>query len=147
MSMLCNPTRFVKKEEVKHKWYVVDATDKPLGRLASKIAHILMGKHKPEYTPNVDCGDYVIVVNASKVKITGKKLNQRMVYRHSGYPGGLKARPYAYYMQKYPHKLIEKVVWGMMPHTKLGRKMFKKLKVYDGPEHPHKAQKPEPLDI
>jgi len=140
-------TKMFKKEEITKKWYVVDASGKTLGRLASKIAIVLMGKHKPEYTPHVDTGDYVIVVNADKVVLTGKKLDQKFYYRHSGYPGGLKMISARQMLQKHPERLIYLAVKRMLPKTALGRKMLKKLKVYASPDHPHSAQKPEPLEI
>ena len=140
-------TKMFKKEEVTKKWYVVDASGKTLGRLASRIAVVLMGKHKPEYTPHVDTGDYVIVVNADKVVLTGKKLDQKFYYRHSGYPGGLKMISARQMLQKHPEKLIYLAVKRMLPKTALGRKMLRKLKVYASPDHPHSAQKPEPLEI
>jgi len=140
-------TRMFKKEEIEKKWYVVDAKGKTLGRLASRIAHVLMGKHKPEYTPHVDTGDYVIVVNADKVVLTGKKLDQKLYYRHSGYPGGLKIISARQMLQKHPERVIYLAVKRMLPKTALGRKMLKKLKVYASPDHPHSAQTPEPLEI
>lgn len=140
-------TFMAKASEVKRKWYVVDAEDKPLGRLASEIAKILRGKHKPEYTPHVDTGDYVIVLNARKVALTGKKLDQKLYRRHSQYPGGLKEIKYKHFLAKQPEKVIEVAVKGMLPKNSLGRTMFKKLKVYDGEEHPHIAQQPEDLKI
>jgi large subunit ribosomal protein L13 len=136
-----------KKEEVERKWYVVDATDLPLGRLAARVARVLMGKHRPTYTPHVDCGDFVVVVNAEKVGLTGRKRQQSVVHRYSGYPGGLKAIPYGAVLAKNPGRLVEVVVKGMLPKTKLGRAMFKKLKVYAGPNHPHAAQRPEAIDL
>ncbi|HIP92365.1 MAG TPA: 50S ribosomal protein L13 [Thermotoga sp.] len=140
-------TRMFKKEEIEKKWYIVDAKGKTLGRLASRIACVLMGKHKPEYTPHVDTGDYVIVVNADKVVLTGKKLDQKLYYRHSGYPGGLKVISARQMLQKHPERVIYLAVKRMLPKTALGRKMLKKLKVYASPDHPHSAQKPEPLEI
>jgi len=140
-------TKMFKKEEITKKWYVVDASGKTLGRLASRIAIVLMGKHKPEYTPHVDTGDYVIVVNADKVVLTGKKLDQKFYSRHSGYPGGLKMISARQMLQKHPERLIYLAVKRMLPKTALGRKMLKKLKVYASPDHPHSAQKPEPLEI
>ena len=134
-------------KEVEKKWYVVDASGKVLGRLANKIAVVLMGKHKPTYTPHVDTGDYVIVVNADKVVLTGKKLDQKKYYRHSGYPGGLKELTARQMFEKHPEKVVYLAVKRMLPKNKLGRKMLKKLKVYVGPEHPHQAQKPEPLEF
>lgn len=136
-------TYMAKPAEVERKWYVIDASGKPLGRLASEVAAILRGKHKPIYTPHVDTGDYVIIINAEKVVLTGDKLNKKMYRHHSGYPGGLKEMSYRELLQKKPEKAIEIAVKGMLPHNRLGRKMFKKLKVYRGSEHPHQAQKPE----
>lgn len=135
-----------KRENVERKWYVIDATDKHLGRLAVQVARILSGKHKPTYTPHVDCGDFVIVVNAEKVGLTGKKRDQSTIKRYSGYPGGLKSLTYGEILQRRPERLVERVVWGMIPKTKLGRDMYRKLKVYAGPSHPHAAQQPEELD-
>ena len=134
-------------KDVEKKWYVVDASGKVLGRLANRIAVVLMGKHKPIYTPHVDTGDYVIVVNADKVVLTGKKLDQKKYYRHSGYPGGLKEITARQMFEKHPEKVVYLAVKRMLPKNKLGRKMLKKLKVYAGPEHPHQAQKPEPLEL
>lgn len=138
-------TYLAKPGEVARKWYVVDASGKPLGRLASQIAKILRGKTKPVFTPHVDTGDFVIVVNASKVGLTGKKASGEFRYRHSGYPGGLTATSLGELRAKKPERLIELAVKGMLPHTTLGRQMGKKLKVYAGPEHPHAAQKPEEI--
>lgn len=135
-----------KRETVERKWYVIDATDKHLGRLAVQVARILTGKHKPTYTPHVDCGDFVIVINAEKVGLTGKKREQSTIRRYSGYPGGLKTLTYAQVLERRPERLVERVVWGMVPKTKLGRDMYRKLKVYAGPSHPHAAQQPETLD-
>ena len=132
-----------KPEEIERKWYVIDAEDKVLGRLATEIATILRGKHKPIYTPHVDTGDFVIVINADKVKLTGKKLEQKEYKYHTGYPGGLKAVPYSRMMENNPEKAIELAVKGMMPKNRLGRQMYKKLRVYSGPEHNHQAQQPE----
>jgi len=140
-------TAFVKKEEVDRKWYVFDADGQTLGRFASRIAKILMGKNKPTYTPNVDDGDFVVVINAEKVKITGKKLTDKVYYHHTGYIGSLKSGTLKDRLAKEPEEVIVDAVWGMLPKTRLGRKMIKKLKVYRGSEHPHKAQKPEPLKI
>jgi large subunit ribosomal protein L13 len=131
-----------KPHEVERKWYVVDAKGKTLGRLASEVATILRGKHKPTYTPHVDTGDFVIVINASQVELTGKKLQKKIYYRHSGYPGGLKAISAGDLRATKPERMIELAVKGMLPKTKLGRAQFKKLKVYAGPEHPHQAQQP-----
>ena len=132
-----------KKEEVSRKWYVIDAKDLPLGRVASKAAVILRGKHKTTYTPHVDCGDYVIIVNAEKVALTGSKLDDKMYYRHSGYPGGLKSRTAKRMLELQPQKVLEKSIRGMLPKNRLGDDMYRKLYVYVGPEHPHQAQKPE----
>ncbi len=129
------------------KWYVVDAQGKTLGRLASQIARVIMGKHKPIYTPHVDCGDYVIVVNAQKIRVTGDKMTEKLYQRHSMYPGGFKAINLRDLLQRNPERVIRQAVWGMIPHGRLGRKMIKKLKVYGGPAHEHAAQKPEPLEI
>lgn len=128
-------------------WFVVDATGKPLGRLASEIATILRGKHKPTYTPHVDTGDHVVVVNADKVKLTGQKLDKKFYYSHSGIPGGFKAVPYRVLMASKPEFPLEKAVKGMLPHNVLGRQMIKKLHVYATPDHPHAAQQPKPLNI
>lgn len=140
-------TTMVKKEEVQRKWYVVDASGKVLGRLASQIAKILMGKHKPNYTPHVDMGDYVVVVNADKVVLTGKKWKQKVYYWHSGYPGGLKSMTAEQMLQKHPERLVWLAVRRMLPKTVLGRRMLKRLKVYASPTHPHEAQKPEPISL
>lgn len=133
--------------DVQRKWYVVDATDKTLGRLATEVARILKGKHKPIVTPHVDTGDFVIVINAEKVAVTGRKATQKVYRRHSGYTGGLKEIPYAVMLEKHPDRIIREAVRGMIPHTKLGKQMLTKLKVYAGPEHPHAAQQPETLEI
>ncbi len=138
-------TQFAKKGDIEHKWYVVDARDVVLGRLAVKIATYLRGKNKPIFTPNVDTGDFVVVVNAEKVKTTGKKIDDKIYYHHSGYPGGIKAEPLRERLSKEPEKVITDAVWGMLPKNRLGRAMLKKLKVYRGSEHPHTAQKPEIL--
>lgn len=134
-------------KNIERKWYVVDATDLTLGRLASQVAAILRGKNKPEFTPFMDMGDYVIIVNASKVKLTGKKLEQKVYSTHTGQPGGLKETKYKDLMQKKPELAVKVAVKGMLPKNTLGREMFKKLKVYAGPEHTHQAQKPEELII
>jgi len=136
-------TFMAKASEVQRKWYILDATDKPLGRLATEAARILRGKHKPIFTPHVDTGDFVIIINAEKAILTGKKLEQKMYYRHSGYPGGLKETNYATLMATKPAFAVEKAVKGMLPHNTLGRQMASKLKVYAGSEHVHAAQKPE----
>lgn len=136
-------TYMAKAEAIDRKWFVLDATDKPLGRLASEAARLLRGKHKPTFTPHVDTGDYVIVINADKVILTGKKLDQKIMYKHTGYPGGLKETPYRRLMAEKPERAVEAAVRGMLPKNRLGRKMIKKMKVYAGPEHLHQAQKPE----
>ncbi len=136
-------TYMAKPAEVDRKWYIIDATDQILGRLASEVASILRGKHKPTYTPHIDTGDFVIVVNADKVKLSGNKLDQKKYRYHSGYPGGLKEIDYRTLLQRKPEKAVEIAVKGMLPKNRLGRQMFKKLKVYKGNEHPHEAQKPE----
>jgi large subunit ribosomal protein L13 len=136
-----------KKEDLDKKWYVVDATGKTLGRLASQVAAILRGKHKPTFTPHVDTGDYVIVINADKVRLTGRKLQQKMYYRHSGYAGGLRRTTAQEMLERRPERLIELAVWGMLPHNRLGRRQIRKLKVYRGDTHPHEAQQPEVLEI
>ncbi|QZY54592.1 50S ribosomal protein L13 [Crassaminicella profunda] len=136
-----------KPHEVERKWYVVDAEGKTLGRLASQVASILRGKNKPTYTPHVDTGDYVIIINAEKVEVTGKKMDQKMYRHHTGYVGHMKEMTYKQLLQKHPERIIEFAVKGMLPKNSLGRQMFKKLKVYSGVEHNHDAQKPEILDI
>ena len=140
-------TYMQKKEEVSRKWYVIDATDVVLGRLASKTAHILRGKHKPTYTPHIDCGDYVIIVNASKVALTGDKLDKKIYYNHSGYTGGLRERTARVMKESYPVEMVERSVKGMLPKGRLGRQMYKKLFVYAGEEHPHTAQQPVALKL
>ena len=136
-----------KPHEVTHKWYVVDATDKTLGRLSTEIAHRLRGKHKPIYTPHVDTGDYIVVINAEKVAVTGKKRTDKMYHHHTGYVGHLKSISFDKLLQKAPERIIHKSVKGMLPRNPLGRKMLKKLKVYAGPNHEHQAQQPELLEI
>jgi large subunit ribosomal protein L13 len=134
-----------KAEELERDWYVIDAQGQTLGRLATKVATILRGKHKPIYTPHVDCGDYVIVVNADKIHVTGQKMTQKIYYRHSGYPGGLKEINLRDQLKKFPNRVFEAAVRGMLPKNRLGRQIFKKLKVYAGPAHPHQAQQPKAL--
>ena len=136
-----------KPETVERSWYVVDATDKVLGRLATEIATRLRGKHKPEYTPHVDTGDYIVVVNADKVRVTGRKAANKIYNRHSGYPGGIKSISFDKLIRKAPERVIETAVKGMLPKGPLGRAMYRKLKVYAGPEHSHTAQQPKPLEI
>src|SRR4051794_36580319 len=128
-------------------WLVVDATGQTLGRLATQIATTLRGKHKPDYTPHIDVGDFVIVVNAEKVSVTGRKREEKRYYRHSGYPGGLRSRTLAEMLERRPEEVIRLAVRGMLPRTRLGRAQLRKLKVYAGPEHPHEAQKPEPMEV
>lgn len=140
-------TLSAKPESVKRDWFVVDATDKTLGRLSTEIARRLRGKHKPEYTPHVDTGDYIVVVNAEKVAVTGKKASDKLYHRHTGYIGGLKTISFEKLIDKAPERVIEGAVKGMLPRGPLGRAMFKKLKVYAGTEHPHTAQQPQVLDI
>ncbi len=135
-----------KGAELEHNWYVVDAAGKTLGRLSSDIAHILKGKHKPMYTPNMDTGDYVIVINAEKITVTGKRAEQKKYYSHSGYPGGLKERGYKDVLVAHPHRILEHSIKGMLPHNSLGEQMYRKLKVYAGPTHPHQGQTPRNLD-
>jgi large subunit ribosomal protein L13 len=136
-------TFMAKAADVERKWYVIDAQDKALGRVATEVARILRGKHKPIFTPHVDTGDFVIVLNAEKILLTGNKAEQKFYYRHSGYPGGIKAVSYGELLKKKPQKVMELAVKGMLPHNKLGSAMFKKMKVYAGNQHPHAAQKPE----
>ena len=136
-----------KKETVERKWFVIDCEDATLGRIASKAATMLRGKHKPTYTPNIDCGDFVIIVNADKARLTGKKLDQKMYYNHSMYPGGLRERTANVMKEQYPVEMVERAVKGMLPHTRLGRAMYKKLFVYAGSTHPHAAQKPEKVEF
>jgi large subunit ribosomal protein L13 len=136
-----------KPNEIERKWYVVDAAGQTLGRLASEVASILRGKHKPTYTPHVDTGDHVIILNASKIKLSGKKLTDKIYYRHSLHPGGLKQTTAGEMLEKHPERMIELAVKGMLPKNSLGRKMAKKLHVYAGSEHPHQAQQPETLEL
>jgi len=138
-----------KPEEARasQRWYVVDAEGVTLGRLASQVARIIEGKHKPMYSPHVDCGDYVIVVNAQKIRVTGDKMTEKKYQRHSLYPGGFKEESLRDLLARRPERVIRDAVWGMIPHGRLGRRMIKKLKVYGGPEHEHGAQKPQPLEI
>ena len=134
-------------DDVDRSWWLVDASSLPLGRLASEIARVLRGKHKPTFAPHMDMGDYVVVVNASKVAITGGKSDQKSYYRHSGYPGGLTEQSFTELLETHPDRVIEKAVRGMLPKNRLGRKMGKKLKVYGGPDHPHVGQDPQPLEL
>lgn len=140
-------TQSAKPESVARDWFVVDAADKTLGRLSTEIARRLRGKHKPEYTPHVDTGDYIVVINAEKVRVTGNKSTQKHYYRHTGYPGGLRSMNFEEMIQRHPERVIEYSVKGMLPRGPLGRSMYRKLKVYAGDEHPHAAQQPQQLEI
>ena len=135
------------KETVDRKWYVIDAENLPLGRVATKAATVLRGKHKATFTPHIDCGDYVIIINADKVKLTGNKVNDKMYYNHSGFPGGLRERNAKTMLEKYPEEMVERAIKGMLPNGPLGRQMYRKLFVYAGSEHNHSAQKPTELKI
>ncbi|MBW8009802.1 MAG: 50S ribosomal protein L13 [Chloroflexi bacterium] len=139
-------TYYPKAEEITNDWFVVDANGQNLGRLASKIAPIIIGKHKPTYTPGVDGGDFVVVVNCERITVTGKKLDEKFYYHHTGYIGGIKKINLRDQLAKHPDRVIRRAVWGMIPHNKIGRKIIKKLKVYAGPDHPHGAQMPKPLE-
>jgi large subunit ribosomal protein L13 len=145
--MNSNKTFSPKAADVERAWHVVDATDLPLGRLASEVATLLRGKHKPTYAPHIDGGDFVIVINAEKVAVTSGKSQSKIYYRHSGYPGGIKAESFESLRQRRPEAIVERAVRGMLPKNKLGRQMARKLKVYAGPEHPHAAQQPQPLEL
>ena len=145
--MTLQRTKSTKQSEISRKWYIVDAEDLILGRLATRVAGILMGKGKPYFVRNLDCGDHVVVVNAEKIRVTGNKLKQKTYHRHTGYPGGIRSITLEKQLEKKPEKVIEDAVYGMIPKSKLGRQMFTKLKAYAGPDHPHAAQKPEPLEL
>ena len=140
-------TYVTKPNDIKHDWYVVDAQGRTLGRLATRIATVLKGKHKPIYSPSMDTGDYVVVINAEKIVATGRKLDEKIYYRHTGYPGGLRQINLRDQLAKHPERVISAAVRGMLPHNRLGRAMFKKLKVYAGAEHPHAAHKPKTLEL
>ena len=140
-------TSFVRPEDVKHDWYLVDATDRILGRLATEVAHRLRGKHKPEYSPHIDTGDFIVVINAGQIRVTGNKLQQKKAYRHTGYPGGIKEIGLDKQLRDNPERVIESAVKGMLPGNRLGRAVLSKLRVYSGADHPHEAQKPKPLDL
>lgn len=142
-----NKTIFAKKEEMKRDWYVVDAADKVLGRISTKIAIYLRGKHKPIFSPHVDCGDYVVVINANRIRVTGRKGEQKLYFTHSGYPGGQKLLSFEKMMEKSPEKVILHAVAGMLPKNRLGRQILKKLRVYTGDKHPHQAQKLNKLEV
>ena len=147
MDTLSYKTVSIRKEDVKRDWYVVDMEGQVVGRAATKIATVLRGKHKPSYTPHVDCGDYIIIINAEKLRFTGLKMDQKQYFSHSGYPGGQKVKTPRQLMVKKPYAVIEKAVKGMLTKTKLGRAMFKKMFVYAGAEHPHQAQQPKKLEV
>jgi large subunit ribosomal protein L13 len=147
MTTLTTTTYSPKAAEVQHDWFVVDANGHTLGRLATEVARVLRGKHKPTFAEHMDMGDYVIVINAEKIAVTGKKTTQKKYYRHSGYPGGFKTPTYAEVMKKFPIRIIESAVKGMLPHNRLGKQMYMKLKVYPGATHPHEAQRPQPMVI
>jgi large subunit ribosomal protein L13 len=140
-------TYSTKLSDIERKWYLVDARDKTLGRLATEIARILRGKHRPYFTSHLDTGDYVIVINAGKIRVTGRKLDQKIYYRHSGYPGGLKSITLREQLVKHPTRALRAAVRGMLPHNRLGRRMIKKLKIYAQDSHPHRAQQPIPLEL
>jgi large subunit ribosomal protein L13 len=136
-----------REQDIQRDWYVIDAQGQTLGRLATQVATLLRGKHKPTYTPHVDCGDYVIIVNAEKIHVTGQKMTQKNYYRHSGYPGGIEQVTLRDQLQKFPDRVVEQAVRGMLPKNRLGRRMFKKLKVYAGSDHPHQAQQPKSIEL
>lgn len=138
-------TYYPKQNDLRQEWHLVDANDQNLGRLAAKIAHILLGKHRPDFTPGVDLGDYVVVVNAERITVTGNKMVEKKYYRHSMYPGGLKTVSLKDQLINHPDRVIRAAVWGMLPHNKLGRQLIKKLKVHAGPDHPHAGQNPKPV--
>ncbi|MGC8966384.1 MAG: 50S ribosomal protein L13 [Caldimicrobium sp.] len=146
-SFLTKQTPWVKKEEVERKWYLIDAKNQILGRLAIKIAYLLQGKHRPDYTPHVDQADFLVIINADKIRLTGKKLDQKLYWRHSGYMGGLKLETARQLLERKPEKLIYLAVKRMLPRNRLRNKLLKKLKIYAGSEHPHQAQNPQPLEI
>jgi large subunit ribosomal protein L13 len=139
-------TYYPKESEITRDWVLVDANDQTLGRLATQISTVLLGKHKPEFTPGVPMGDYVVVINAERIKVTGKKLDDKMYYRHSGYPGGLKSINLRDQLAKHPERVIERAVWGMLPHNRMGRRLMRKLRIFAGPEHTHSAQQPKPIE-
>ena len=137
----------IRSQDVRHDWFVVDATDQVLGRLATQVAHRLRGKHKPEFTPHVDTGDYIVVINAEQIRVTGNKLSQKRRYRHTGFPGGIKELPLEEELRVHPERVIENAVKGMIPRNRLGRAVLSKLRVYAGNTHPHEAQNPKPLSL
>ena len=140
-------TYIPKAKDLKSDWVLVDAEGQTLGRLATQIASILLGKHKPSFTPGVDAGDFVVVVNAERISVTGKKMEEKIYYRHSGYPGGIKAISLRQQLIKHPDRVLNSAVWGMLPHNRYGRKLLKKLRIYSGPNHPHVAQQPKPFAL
>lgn len=142
-----NTTYSAKKEDSQREWYVVDAEGQTLGKLAVVVANVLRGKHKPTFTPHADAGDFVIVINAEKIQVSGKKRDQKIYARHTGYPGGFRSQTFRQLQAKHPERIIEKAVKGMLPHNSLGRQLYRKLKVYDGTQHPHQAQQPKALDL
>lgn len=142
-----NKTYLPPQDSIERNWYIVDATDQRLGRLASEVARVLRGKNKPTYTPSIDTGDFVIIVNAEKIEVTGRKRSQKLYRRHSGRPGGMKVETFAKLQARIPERIVEQAVKGMLPKNTLGRELFTKLKVYAGPDHPHQAQQPQPLEI
>ena len=144
---IVNKTYFPKSGESHKDWILIDANEKNLGRLSTQIAELLLGKHKSNFTPGMDTGDYVVVVNCERIKVTGKKLDEKYYYRHSLYPGGLKSISLKNQLEKHPERVIRSAVWGMLPHNKLGRKIIKNLKIYAGPNHPHAAQQPTPMEL
>ena len=146
LEKIVEKTYYPKAGEIEREWVLVDANDQNLGRLSTRIAKVLLGKHKPSFTPGVDTGDYVVVVNAEHIQVTGKKLTDKIYYHHTGYPGGIKSISLRDQLAKHPERVIERAVWGMLPHNRLGRKLIKKLKVYAGPDHPHEAQSPKLLN-
>jgi large subunit ribosomal protein L13 len=139
-------TYYPKAEEIQRDWVLVDANDQTLGRLVTQISTVLLGKHKPTFTPGVEMGDYVIVVNAAHIKVTGNKMDDKMYHHHTGYPGGLKSTNLRDLLAKHPERVIEKAVWGMLPHNRMGRSLMRKLRVYAGADHPHQAQNPKPIE-
>ncbi|OGO15846.1 MAG: 50S ribosomal protein L13 [Chloroflexi bacterium RBG_13_68_17] len=143
--MSVQKTYYPKADELSHEWYVVDASGMNLGRLATRVASTLLGKGKPTYTPGVDLGDFVIVTNAAKITVTGKKLDNKIYFRHSGYPGGVRKVTLRDQLARFPERVVQAAVWGMLPHNRMGRKLLRKLKVYGGTDHPHQAQNPKPL--
>jgi large subunit ribosomal protein L13 len=139
-------TYYPKAEDIQRDWVLVDANDQTLGRLVTQISTVLLGKHKPSFTPGVEMGDYVVVVNAAHIKVTGNKMDDKMYHHHTGYPGGLKSTNLRDLLAKHPERVIEKAVWGMLPHNRMGRSLMRKLRVYAGPDHPHQAQDPKPIE-